>query len=44
MSALAALCRDLRTLTPGQLLIVTLTPLGAFALGCAAIFPGRFFA
>lgn len=44
MSALAALRRDMRVLTPSALLLVTLTPLGAIALACVAVFPARFFA
>lgn len=44
MSALAALRRDVQLLTPGSLLVVTMTPLGAFALACVAIWPARFFA
>lgn len=44
MTAMAALRRDIRTLSPAHVLIVTLAPLGAFALGLIAIFPARFFA
>ncbi|GJE46911.1 hypothetical protein [Methylobacterium soli] len=44
MSVLAALRRDVQLLTPAQALIVTLTPLGAFTLGCLIVFPARFFA
>ncbi|GJE41865.1 hypothetical protein [Methylobacterium soli] len=43
MNTLAALCRDLRALTPADALIVALTPLGAFALAVIAVFPDRYF-
>jgi len=44
MTVLAALRRDVRALTPENLLIVSMTPLGVFAVACVAVFPARFFA